>query len=100
MEPESKQLSEFTPIFCARCARELQPGAGNFYVVTIEAVADPTPPNVSAEELAADLRKRIEELIQQMKDLSAQEAMEQIYRRLVLHLCGTCYRQWIENPTG
>jgi len=100
VEPESKQLSEFIPIFCARCARELHPGAGNFYVVTIEAVADPTPPNVSAEELAADLRKRIEELIQQMKDLSAQEAMEQIYRRLVLHLCGTCYRQWIENPTG
>lgn len=91
---------DVSPLLCARCARELHPGTGDFYRVTIEAVADPTPPTISGEDLAGDLRKRIEQLLQQMKDLSAQEAMDQIYRRLTLYLCGPCYRQWIEDPAA
>src|SRR5262245_8974814 len=98
MPPDA--TTEPLTLFCARCAREMQPGAGNFYRVTIEAVADPSPPAITAEDLAADLRQRIEQLIRQMDGLSAQEAMDQVYRRLTLYLCGPCYRTWIENPTG
>jgi hypothetical protein len=94
------QPDDCSPLFCARCAADLEPGSGIFYRVTIEAVADPTPPTIAGEELATDIRKRIEDLLQQMQDLSAQEAMDQVYRRLTLYLCGPCYRQWIENPTG
>jgi hypothetical protein len=94
------QSPNSAPLFCARCSAELEPGTGTFYRVTIEGVADPTPPTVSAEELATDVRKRIEELLEQMQDLSAQEAMDQVYRRLTIYLCGPCYRQWIENPAG
>jgi hypothetical protein len=89
-----------SPLFCARCAAELEPGAGNFYQVTIEAIADPTPPNVSAEEANFDLRQKIEEVIAQMEGMSAQEALDQVYRRLTLYLCGPCYQVWIEDPTG
>ena len=96
----TKQDRDFAPLLCARCAAELEPGTGSFYQVTIEAVADPTPPIITAEDLAVDIRQRIEQLLQQMENLSAQEAMDQIYRRLTLHLCGPCYRQWIENPAG
>jgi hypothetical protein len=88
------------PLFCARCAAELEPGSGTFYCVTIEAVADPTPPVVTGEEETGDLRGRIERLLAQMEGLSAQEALDQVYRRLTLHLCGPCYRTWIENPAG
>ncbi len=88
-----------TPLFCARCAAELQPGTGTFYQVTIEAVADPSPP-VATDESADELRRRIEETIAQLAGTSAQEALDQVYRRLVLHLCGPCYRVWIENPAG
>jgi len=94
------QAVDVSPLLCARCARELQPGSGNFYRVTIEAVADPTPPTISGEDLAGDIRKRIEQLLRQMEGLSAQEAMDQVYRRLVLYLCGPCYRQWIEDPAA
>jgi len=96
----AKQDRDFAPLLCARCTAELEPGTGNFYLVTIEAVAEPTPPTITAEDLAVDIRQRIEQLLQQMAHLSAQEAMDQIYRRLTLHLCGPCYRQWIENPAG
>lgn len=88
------------PLFCDRCVTELQPGQGNFYVVRIEAVADPSPPNISPEDSASKLRDRIGDLIAEMRDASEQELVDQVYRRLTLYLCGNCYRQWIENPTG
>jgi hypothetical protein len=54
------------PLFCARCAAELRPGDGDFYHVNIEAVADPTPPVASAQDLAADLRRKIERTLAQL----------------------------------
>jgi hypothetical protein len=88
------------PLACARCGAGLRPGAGNFYRVTVEAVADPTPPSISAAELTIDVRQQIEALLARLKGLSEQEALAQVYRRLTFHLCGPCYRCWIEDPTG
>jgi hypothetical protein len=86
------------PFLCARCGVELTPGKGDFYVVRIEAVADPTPPRFSEDDLKQDPRAEIERLFSQMSGLSEQELIDQVYRRLVLYLCGPCYRQWIEDP--
>jgi ribosomal protein L24E len=83
---------------CARCGAELTPGKGDFYVVRIEAVADPSPPCFSDDDLRRDPRAEIERLIQQMGHLSEQELLDQVYRRLTVYLCGPCYRQWIEDP--
>jgi hypothetical protein len=88
------------PLSCARCAAELRPGRGNFYRVTIEAVADPSPPTFSAEDLALDVRRQIERLLAQLEGLSEQEALAQVYQRRTLHLCAACFRRWIDNPTG
>ena len=92
------------PLLCHRCGCDLTPGAGNFYVVKIEAFADPTPPAYDEDELARmtaeDIDAEINALLEQMKDMSEQEMMDQVYRRLTIHLCGRCYRKWIENPAG
>ena len=87
-------------LLCARCGTELKPGTGNFYVVQIEALADPTPPTFSDEDLQHDPRAEIERLIEQMRELSEQELLDQVYRRLVVYMCGPCYRRWIEDPVG
>jgi hypothetical protein len=100
MASEPNATPDAVPLFCARCATELREGTGLFYRIHIEAVADPTPPSFTAEDLTADLRKEIEQLLAQMEDLSEREALDQVYRRLTLHLCVPCYRQWIENPAG
>jgi hypothetical protein len=93
--------AERANLFCHRCGAILTPGEGDFYVVRIEAMADPTGPNISAEELARmDPAKEIDRLIDQMRDIPEQELMDMVYRRLTIHLCGPCYRKWIEDPAG
>lgn len=88
-------------MFCDRCLRTLTPGDGDFFQVAIEAVADPTPPKLDpGREDRADLERRLASLIRDLDDVSPQEAMDQVRRRLTLHLCTPCYREWIENPTG
>ncbi|MBN1554853.1 MAG: hypothetical protein JXA11_08910 [Phycisphaerae bacterium] len=91
------------PLLCHRCGADLTPGKGNFYVVRIEALADPTGPRFDDEAAgwsAEDIDAEINALIDEMKDLSEQDMMDQIFRRLTIHLCSRCYREWIENPTG
>jgi hypothetical protein len=91
---------EPSPLFCDRCQATLQPGSGDFYVVRIEAVCDPTPPHFSEEDLQRDPRAEIERLLEDLRGVSGQEAMDQVYRRVMLYLCGPCYRRWIENPVA
>ena len=86
-------------LVCHRCGCPLTPGEGNFYVVRIEAFADPTGPNIDLEQASRmDIAAEIERLIDELKDMTEQELMDQVYRRLTIHLCGPCYRQWIEDP--
>ncbi len=88
------------PLLCDRCAVELQPGRGEHYVIRIEAIADPTPPTITEEDLQRDVAGEIERLLEELRGLSEQEAMDQVYRKVILHLCTRCYRAWIENPLG
>jgi hypothetical protein len=92
--------SDDSPLFCDRCSRELHPGRGDFYVVRIEALADPTPPEFSWEDLHRDHRREIENLVEQISHLSERELMDQVVRHLTIFLCVSCYTRWIENPAG
>jgi hypothetical protein len=96
----SQREGEPTPLFCDRCTTELTSGAGTFYRVVIDAVADPAPPVLSADDTEADVGTQIKAVLEKLQGLSAQEAMDQVHRRLTIHLCTPCYREWIENPTG
>jgi hypothetical protein len=87
-------------VICHRCGAILTPGDGNFYVVRIEALADPSPPRDDPADSAADLAAEWEQIVDVVRELSAQELMDQVYRRVMLHLCNNCYRRWIEDPTA
>ncbi len=100
MGPRHASAPEPEPLVCARCGAGLRPGTGNFYWVTVEAFADPTPPAISPEEMAGDLRGQIQALLARLEGLSEEEAMSQVYRRLAFYLCGPCYRRWIQDPVG
>jgi hypothetical protein len=89
-----------TQLLCHRCGAILTPGEGSFYVVRIEAFADPTPPTIDLDDDSIDVGREIDKLIEQMHNMSEQEMLDQVYRRMTIHLCGGCYRKWIENPAG
>jgi hypothetical protein len=74
-------------------------GEGSFYVVRIEAFADPTPPDIDADEAITDFAAEWERLLDQMRDMSEQELMDQVYRRMTIQLCAMCYAEWIDDPT-
>ncbi|MEX0887487.1 MAG: hypothetical protein WD009_13715 [Phycisphaeraceae bacterium] len=91
------------PLVCHRCGRDLTPGGGDWYVVNIEAFADPTPPTFTDEDLAReaeDIADEMQHLIEQMErgKVSEREMMDEVHRRVTLHLCRACYRRWIESP--
>ena len=95
---DSADQAPESPLLCARCLAELHPGRGDFYLVRIEAFADPTPPSFSEEDLARDTRAEIARLMAQLEQYSERELMDQVFRRVVLYLCTRCYREWIERP--
>ena len=87
-------------LFCHRCGCQLTPGKGNFYVARIEAFADPTPPDFDECELPQDIGAEIDKLIEKMSGMSEQELMDQVHRRMTIHLCQPCYERWIDNPAA
>jgi hypothetical protein len=86
-----------TALFCARCSAELIPGDGNHFVVTIEAVADPATAPLESRS-AQELRAEIERVLEQLQGVSEREALDQVYRRVVLYFCRPCFSIWIEDP--
>jgi hypothetical protein len=89
-----------SPLFCAKCLIKLVPGQGDFFVVRIDAVADPTPPSFSPEDLQGDPRRDFDSLVEQLADFSERELMDQVHRKTVIHLCNRCFREWFEDPVG
>ncbi|MCA9145041.1 MAG: hypothetical protein H6821_07380 [Planctomycetaceae bacterium] len=82
------------PIHCARCVTELIPGRGEFYVVEIEAKADPTPPILDPSDLKRDYKSEINALVAELEHLAPQN------QRVTIHLCMSCYPAWIEKPAS
>jgi hypothetical protein len=87
-------------LVCHRCATVLKPGQGNFYVVRIEAVADPSPPDWASDKDDVNPAREWERLLDQIRDMSERELLDQVYRRMVIHLCISCYRDWIDDPVS
>jgi hypothetical protein len=78
--------------------KRLAAGRGDYFVVVIDAVADPTPPEFTEADLQHDVRREIARLLAQLERYSEQELMDQVHRRTVIHLCNRCFATWIENP--
>jgi hypothetical protein len=87
-------------LLCKRCSKEVHPGRGDYYLVRIDAVADPEPPVITEEDLDLDVGAEIERLIRRMEGLGEKELERQVYRRKAIYLCVRCFNPWIEDPAG
>ena len=87
-------------LHCHRCSMEVHPGRGDYYLVRIDAVADPQPPIITQEDLDQDVGAEIERLIRRMKSMSEQQLEHQVFRQKAIYLCVRCFNGWIENPVS
>jgi hypothetical protein len=93
-------MAEPDLLLCHRCGAQGRAGSSGFYVVRIDSFADPAPPAITAGDLARDIPAELRRLYEQPAGSTARELMDQVHRRLIVHLCGPCYRKWIEDPTA
>jgi len=82
---------------CDRCLCQVEEGKGAFFQVTIDAIADPTPPNLDGLE-GEDPGAAYRRLLEKLRRLSEREAMEQVHRRRIFNLCIPCLDAWLESP--
>jgi len=84
---------------CDLCGRKLE--AHNYYVVRIDVFADPSMPAVSSAELeTVDFDAVIDQLLEEMTDMSADEIQDQVHRRFEMRICPKCQPEFLANPLG
>ena len=86
-------------LVCDRCSKPLVSGRGDFYLVRIDAVADPNAPEMEPLD-EHEIARRIDALLKQLAGMSHEEAMKQVIEHKMIYLCCACYRAWMANPVG
>jgi len=99
MSPSADQPTDDAPL-CHRCGRTFRDLAATRYIVHIEAYADPQDTRVDLADIADDAESDIKSLVELTQGRSERELMDDVHRRVTLHLCHACYTVWIEDPAG
>src|SRR3954470_12364265 len=86
-------------VVCDLCGRETD--LHDSYVVQIDVFAEPSMKPVSGEELAAiDFDETYNELLDQMKHMTADDLQDDVHRRFEYRMCRPCQRRFLANPLG
>jgi len=85
---------------CSRCGVALERGRGECYFVDVRAVADPSPPVFTEDDLERDTARAIRELLARLRKMTERQLLDQVYHRRLFCLCGPCYAQWVKDPFG
>ena len=86
-------------VACDLCGREV--ALHDSYVLQIEVFAEPSVAPVSGEQLAAiDFDQTYADLLDQMKDMTADDLQDDVHRRFEYRLCRPCQRRFLANPLG
>ncbi len=80
---------------CDACGRPLTAGA--FYVVRLDVFADPAMPAIDTTQAPGE---SVDDLIEQLSELSEEELQDQVFRRFEYRVCGACQRSILKNPLG
>jgi len=84
-------------ITCAVCERPVEIGAG--YVVRMDIMADPELPPMTGEQIAqGNLNAAIAAVIEEARNLSAEDLQDGVHRRFQYRLCPACHKRFLANP--
>lgn len=85
-------------IYCDRCGKGLLIDSNVRYEVTIEVKAAYDPLELTDDDLSGDLQEQIDETIDELKQCSEEEAMDEVYRKMEFNLCSSCQSKLLESP--
>ncbi len=86
-------------IQCELCGRRIQQHAS--YIVRMDVFADPsTPPLSSAQLDSGNFDEMLDMLLEEMKQMSADDLQDAVHRRFEFRLCLPCQQKFLANPLG
>lgn len=83
---------------CDACGVALLVDSDVRYEVKIEVKAAYDPMELMPEDLAKDHAAEIARILERMKDVTEQEAMDQVYRVFKFDLCPPCQKRYLKKP--
>lgn len=85
-------------ISCDACGKSLLIEEDIRYEVRIDVRAAYDPLEITPDDLNRDLDAERRRLLEQMKGLSSEEAMDQVHRAFKFDLCPPCQRRYVKRP--
>jgi hypothetical protein len=83
---------------CDMCGNELLLDDDVRYVAEIQVYAAYDPLEITASDLRQDFARKIRELIEKLKSVSAEDAESSVYQAFKFDLCARCKREYAGNP--
>ncbi|MBN1867882.1 hypothetical protein JW916_11370 [Candidatus Sumerlaeota bacterium] len=74
---------------CESCGRTIEKPEIS-YRLKIELCADPSPPEITEEDLEKDFKEEMRRLIEEMERMDPEEAEMQVYESYIFTLCSQC----------
>ena len=84
---------------CDRCGNGLLLDAPVRYEVRIEVKSAYDPMELTEEDLT-DAARKLKEAVESVRRLSAEEAMDEVYKEFRFDLCRTCQKEFLKAPLG
>jgi hypothetical protein len=83
---------------CDLCGNGLLLDGEVRYEVKIDVTCAYDPMELTSEDLARDHASDLKNLVESMKSLSEEDAMDQVHRAFRFDLCGRCQKEYLRNP--
>ena len=85
---------------CDLCGRALKPNEDTRYVVKVEVYAAHDPMEITSDQLDEDRQEEIEQLLDEMSDMDADDLEDQVYKTFRYDLCTGCHAAYLKDPLG
>ncbi len=92
-------MAGHTRVLCDRCGRFIP--RNDHYRVRIEVAADPSPPDITQDDLEeADFDRTLAQLLEEMRDVPAEDLEDAVAKTFEFRICRPCQLRFSQNPLG
>jgi len=83
---------------CDLCGKPLLADEDTRYVVQVEVYAAYDPMEITEADLAEDKSEEVQELLDEMADMDAEQLEDQVHKTFRFDLCQACQARYVQDP--